>query len=174
VVEVSVDKKDGAIKVHRLVCAVECGPYVNPAIIKANVTGAIIMGLSVAFGERVDFSSGGVASANFYNDQELQMSQVSKEEVHIIKNKKTMGGIGEPGLPPIAPAVANAVFGAAGIRIRRIPMDPVTILQAIQKHKGWTEKGRILTTCKLEDAVEAYRRINSGTAKKKIIIASRR
>jgi isoquinoline 1-oxidoreductase beta subunit len=133
VAEVSVNKKDGTIKVHRVVCAVDCGPYVNPAIIRANVTGAIIMGLSAALRERVDFSSGGVASANFYNYHELRMSEVPEIEVHIVKGRKTMGGIGEPGLPPIAPAVANAVFSAIGIRIRRLPLDPATILQAIQK-----------------------------------------
>ncbi len=133
VAEVSIDKKDGNIKVHRVVCAIDCGPYVNPAIIRANVTGAIIMGLSAALKEKVDFSMGGVASANFSNYQELRMSEVPEIEVHIVKNRKTMGGIGEPGLPPIAPAVANAVFSAIGIRIRRLPIDPTDILQAIQK-----------------------------------------
>jgi isoquinoline 1-oxidoreductase beta subunit len=133
VAEVSVDKKDGTIKVHRVVCAIDCGPYVNPAIIKANVTGAIIMGLSAALMEKVDFSNGGVASANFYNYQEMRMDRVPEIEVHIVKSREMIGGIGEPGLPPIAPAVANAVFNATGIRIRRLPMDPETVLQAIQR-----------------------------------------
>jgi isoquinoline 1-oxidoreductase beta subunit len=133
VAEVSVDKKDGTIKVHRVVCAIDCGPYVNPAVIRANVTGAIIMGLSAALKEKVDFSSGGVASANFYNYHELRMSEVPEIEVHIIKSRREIGGVGEPGLPPIAPAVANAVFSATRIRIRHLPMDPAIILHAIQK-----------------------------------------
>jgi len=106
---------------------------VNPAIIKANVTGAIIMGLSAALKEEVTFSKGGVASANFYNYQELRMDQVPAIEVHIVKGKKTMGGVGEPGLPPIAPAVANAVYRAVKTRIRRLPMTPATVLDAIKK-----------------------------------------
>ena len=133
VAEVSVDKKEGTIQVHRVVCAIDCGSYVNPAIIKANVTGAIIMGLSAALMEKVDFSNGGVASSNFYNYQEIRMDKIPEIEVHIVKSKGTIGGIGEPGLPPIAPAVANGVFNAIGTRIRRLPMNPETVLQAIQK-----------------------------------------
>jgi len=133
VAEVSIEKKTGTVKVHRVVCAIDCGPYVNPAIIKANVTGAIIMGLSAALKEEVTFSKGGVASANFYNYQELRMDQVPAIEVHIVKGKKTMGGVGEPGLPPIAPAVANAVYRAVKTRIRRLPMTPATVLDAIKK-----------------------------------------
>jgi len=133
VAEVSVDKKEGTIQVHRVVCAIDCGSYVNPAIIKANVTGAIIMGLSAALMEKVDFSNGGVASSNFYNYQEIRMDKIPEIEVHIVKSKETIGGIGEPGLPPIAPAVANGVFNAIGTRIRRLPMNPETVLQAIQK-----------------------------------------
>jgi isoquinoline 1-oxidoreductase subunit beta len=133
VAEVSVDKKDGTVKVNRVVCAIDCGPYVNPAIIKANVTGAIVMGLSAALKEEMAFSKGGVVSANFYNYQELRMDQVPEIEVHIVKNKKILGGVGEPGLPPIAPAVANAVFRAVGARVRRLPMTPANVLKAIQE-----------------------------------------
>jgi isoquinoline 1-oxidoreductase subunit beta len=133
VAEISVDKKDGIIKIHKVVCVLDCGPYVNPAIIKANVTGAIIMGLSAALQEEVLFSKGGVVSANFYNYQELRMDKVPEIEVHIVKGKKTLGGVGEPGVPPIAPAVANALFKATGARVRRLPMTPATVLDAIRK-----------------------------------------
>lgn len=133
VAELSVNKKDGTIRVYRVVCAVDCGPLVNPAIITAQIRGAIIMGLSAALKERVDFDKGGVASTNFYNYQELRMSEVPEIEVHIVKSKEMMGGIGEPGLPPIAPAVANAVFNATGIRIRRLPMNPKTVMESIRK-----------------------------------------
>jgi isoquinoline 1-oxidoreductase beta subunit len=133
VAEVTVNKKDGAIKVHRVVCAADCGPVVNPAIITAQMTGGIIMGLSAALKEKVDFDQGGVKTANFYNYNELRMSEVPEIEVHLVKSKDEMGGIGEPGLPPIAPAVANAVFKAAGIRLRNLPMTPETVLKAMKK-----------------------------------------
>ncbi len=133
VAEVSVNRKDGTIKVHRVVCVVDCGTSVNPAILIANVTGGIIMGLSAALKERVDFTNGGVATANFSNYQELRMSEVPEIQVHLLKSKEAMGGIGEIGVPPIAPAVANAVFRATGARIRRLPMDPATVLEAIRK-----------------------------------------
>jgi isoquinoline 1-oxidoreductase beta subunit len=133
VAEVSVNKKDGTIKVHRVVCAVDCGPVVNPAIITAQMTSGIIMGLSAALKERVDFGHGGVESANFYNYNELRMSEVPEIEVHLVRSKEEMGGIGEPGLPPIAPALANAVFKAAGIRLRRLPMTSKTVMEAAKK-----------------------------------------
>ena len=123
--EVSVLEKEGTIKVRRVVCAVDCGPVVNPAIIIAQMKGAILMGLSAALREKVEFAKGGVASSNFDNYELLRMKEIPEIEVHIVPSKEEMGGIGEPGLPPIAPAVANAVFKAAGIRVRRLPMLPV-------------------------------------------------
>jgi isoquinoline 1-oxidoreductase beta subunit len=133
VAEVSVNKKDGTIKVYRVVCAVDCGPMVNPAIISAQMKGGIIMGLSAALKERVDFSKGGVETANFYDYNELRISEVPEIEVHLIKSKEEMGGTGEPGLPPIAPAVANAVFNTTGVRVRNLPMTPETVMKAVKK-----------------------------------------
>ncbi len=125
VAEVSADEKSGAVRVHRVVCAIDCGPVVvNPAIIAAQVNGAVIMGLSAALKEGIRFEKGGVTSANFYNYHELRMSEAPEIEVYILKNQKTRGGIGEPGLPPIAPAVANGVFSATGKRVRRLPLTP--------------------------------------------------
>ncbi len=125
VAEVSIQEKEGAVKVNRVVCAVDCGPVVNPFIITAQMKSGIIMGLSAALRERVDFAKGGVASSNFDNYELLRMNEIPEIEVHIVGSKEERGGIGEPGLPPIAPAVANAVFKAAGIRVRRLPMLPV-------------------------------------------------
>lgn len=133
VAEISVDKKDGTIRVHRVVCAVSCGPIVNPNIIVAQMNGAIIMGLSAAMKEKIDFANGGAQTANFYNYNELRMNEAPEIEVHLVKSKDKIGGIGEPGLPPIAPAVANAVFKAAGIRLRNLPMIPETVLKAMKK-----------------------------------------
>jgi isoquinoline 1-oxidoreductase beta subunit len=132
VAEVTLQEKEGAIKVNRVVCAVDCGPVVNPAIITAQMKSGILMGLSAALRERVDFAKGGVASSNFDNYELLRMNEIPEIEVHIVPSKEEMGGIGEPGLPPIAPAVSNAVFKATGIRVRRLPMLPV-ISESLKK-----------------------------------------
>jgi isoquinoline 1-oxidoreductase beta subunit len=124
VAEVSVDKENGRIRVHRIVCAVDCGPLVNPDTVAAQMEGAVIMGLSAAMKERVRFSKGRVATSNFDQYDILRMDEVPKIEVHMVPSEADIGGVGEPGLPPVAPAVANAVFAAAGIRIRELPMHP--------------------------------------------------
>ncbi|MDA2934492.1 xanthine dehydrogenase family protein molybdopterin-binding subunit, partial [Acidobacteria bacterium AH-259-D05] len=131
VAEVSVDRKTGRVKVHRVVCAIDCGPWVNPDTIQAQMMGAITMGLSAAFKEKVHFADGGVKSANFFDYQLLRMSESFDVEVHIVDSDDAQGGVGEPGLPPAAPAVANAIFAATGARIRRLPMTPERILQAL-------------------------------------------
>jgi isoquinoline 1-oxidoreductase beta subunit len=133
VAEISVNKKDGSIKVPRVVCAVSCGTVINPNIIVAQMKGAIIMGLSAAMKEKVDFGHGGVETSNFYNYNELRMNEAPEIEVHLVKSKDAIGGIGEPGLPPIAPAVANALFKATGARLRRLPMTPKTVMEATKK-----------------------------------------
>jgi isoquinoline 1-oxidoreductase beta subunit len=133
VAEVSVDEKKGTIKVHRVVCAVDCGDVINPAIITAQMEGGITMGLSAALKEGIELQNGGVASSNFHNYELLRMHEAPEIEVHIIRSKEKLGGIGEPGVPPIAPAVANAVFNATGIRLRRLPMKPETVKEAMGK-----------------------------------------
>jgi isoquinoline 1-oxidoreductase beta subunit len=133
VAEVSADRKEGTIRVHRVVAAVDCGPVVNPAIITAQIKGAIIMGLSAALKERVNFAKGGVASSNFDDYHLLRMSEIPEIEVHIIKSSDARGGIGEPGLPPIAPAVANAVFNSTGARLRNLPMTPEAVKNALKR-----------------------------------------
>ncbi len=130
IAEVSADERSGVVSVHRVVAAVDCGPVVvNPAIITAQMKGAILMGLSAALKEKVLFEKGGPISANFYNYHQLRMSEAPEIEVYILKNQKTRGGIGEPGLPPIAPAVANALFSATGKRVRRLPLTPAEVKQ---------------------------------------------
>jgi isoquinoline 1-oxidoreductase beta subunit len=133
VAEVSVDKKTGAITVHKVTCAVDCGAVVNPAIIRAQMMGGLTMGLSAALKEKIELADGGVKSANFSDYELLRMSEAPEVDVHIVKSKEKLGGIGEPGVPPIAPAVANAVFKATGARIRRLPMRPETILAAMKQ-----------------------------------------
>jgi len=133
VAEVSVNQGNGAVKVNRIVAAVDCGPFVNPDTIKAQIEGGIIEALSTALKEEVMFSNGGVKSENFDDYKIIRMSEIPEIEVHIVKSTEPIGGIGEPGVPPLAPAVANAVFNATGARIRRIPLTPERVLAAIQK-----------------------------------------
>jgi len=121
VAEVSVDK-DGKVKVHRIVAAVDCGMTVNPRTVHHQVEGAIAMGLSALFGSQITYRDGRVQQTNFDGFPLLRMAQMPAVEVHVVPSAEAPGGIGEPGLPPAAPAVANAIFAATGTRIRAMPM----------------------------------------------------
>jgi isoquinoline 1-oxidoreductase beta subunit len=118
--EVSVNPK-GIITVHKVVCAIDCGTAVYPDAIRAQAEGGVVMGLSTAFHEKVRFENGGVKTANYDEYPVLTMSEVPEIEVHIAKNNLKPGGVGEPVLPSVAPAVANAVFKATGVRLRELP-----------------------------------------------------
>ncbi|WP_160295239.1 xanthine dehydrogenase family protein molybdopterin-binding subunit [Geobacter sp. OR-1] len=133
VAEVAVDRKSGRVKVSRVVCAVDCGPVVNPEIVRSQIEGAVCFGLSAALKERVEIAAGGVVSGNFSNYDLLRMNEAPRIEVHLVKGQDKPGGIGEPGVPPIAPAVANAVFAAIGARFRELPLSPKAILKALKK-----------------------------------------
>jgi isoquinoline 1-oxidoreductase beta subunit len=106
---------------------------VNPDTVVAQIEGAIILGVSTALKEEVIFDKGGVKSSNFDDYKTIKMSEVPEIKVNILKSKEKIGGIGEPGVTPIAPAIANALFNATGVRIRRIPLTPKTVLGALKK-----------------------------------------
>ena len=133
VAEVSVDKKNGGTTVHKVTCAVDCGSVVNPAIIKNQMISGIIMGLSAALKEKIEVVGGGIRSSNFGDYELLRMSEAPEVDVHIVKSGATLGGIGEPGVPPVIPAVGNAVFAAVGARVRTLPMKPETVAVAIKR-----------------------------------------
>jgi isoquinoline 1-oxidoreductase beta subunit len=133
VAEVSVDKGSGRIKVHKVVCAVDCGSMVNPLIVTMQMESCINMGLSAALKEKVEFAKGGVKTENFGDYELLRMSEAPEIEVHQVVSKQPLGGIGEPGVPPVAPAVANAVFAATGARLRNLPMTPEAVKAAMQR-----------------------------------------
>jgi isoquinoline 1-oxidoreductase beta subunit len=118
--EVSVNKQ-GKITVHKMVCALDCGTAVYPDAIRAQCEAGVVMGLSVAFHEKVRFENGGVKTANYDDYPVLTMSDVPEIEVHIAKNTLKPGGVGEPVFPSVAPAVANALFKATGVRLRELP-----------------------------------------------------
>jgi isoquinoline 1-oxidoreductase beta subunit len=122
VAEVSV--KDGQVRVHRMVYAVDCGRPINPNGIAAQVEGAAIYGLSAAMHDAITIDRGRVQQSNFNDYQMPRINETPKIEVHVVQSKEEPTGIGEPGLPVIAPAVCNAVFAATGKRLRRLPIRP--------------------------------------------------
>lgn len=129
VAEVSV-AADGAPKVHRVVAAVDCGMTVNPQTIARQIESAIVYGLSAALYGRISFKDGRVEQSNFHDYPVLRMNETPNVEVHMVASREAPGGIGEPGTPPIAPAVANAIFAATGKRLRLLPFDPAQIKSA--------------------------------------------
>jgi len=122
VAEVSVNRKSGEVKVHRVVCAVDCGRHVNPDIIAAQMEGGIVYGLTAALKGQITIDKGRVEQANFNDYDMLRINEMPKVEVHIVASNEAPGGVGEPGTPPIAPAVCNAIFAATGKPIRRLPI----------------------------------------------------
>ncbi len=121
VAEVSVGK-DGNVRVHRVVCAVDCGQVVNPDTVNAQMEGAIVYGLTAALYGEITLKDGRVEQQNFYDYKMLRMNEMPKVEVYIVPSTEKHGGVGEPGTPPIAPAVVNAIFAATGKRIRSLPI----------------------------------------------------
>lgn len=129
VAEVSVGA-DGTPKVHRVVAAVDCGMTVNPTIIERQIEGAIAFGLTAALYGRITLKDGRVEQSNFHDYPILRSNEMPKVEVHIVASTERPGGIGEPGTPPIAPAVANALFAATGKRLRSLPFDTEQLKKA--------------------------------------------
>jgi isoquinoline 1-oxidoreductase beta subunit len=121
VAEVSVSK-EGKVRVHRVVCAIDCGPVVNPDNIRAQMEGGIVFGLTAALYGEITFANGRVRQGNFNNYPMLRINEMPAVEVHIVASQDKMGGIGEVAVPPIAPALANAIFAVTGKRIRRLPI----------------------------------------------------
>ncbi len=120
IAEVSVSDKK--ITVHRVVCAIDCGPVVNPLTIEAQMQSGIAFGLGAALHSELTLKDGRIEQSNFHNYVVLRANEMPRVEVHIVPSTDKMGGVGEPGTPPIAPAVANAVFAATGQRLRRLPL----------------------------------------------------
>jgi isoquinoline 1-oxidoreductase beta subunit len=114
---------DKSFKVERVVCAVDCGVAVNPDVIRAQMEGGIGMGLSAALGEAITLKNGVVEQTNFHNYPLMRIDAMPKVEVHIVPSAEIPSGVGEPGLPPIAGAVANALFAATGTPITKLPIE---------------------------------------------------
>ena len=121
VAEVSIDG-DGVVHVPRVVCAVDCGPVVNPGIVEAQMQSAIVYGLTAALWGEITIDKGRVQQGNFNDYRMLLLAEMPAVEVHIVPSSDAQGGVGEPGTPPIAPAVCNAIFALTGKRIRKLPI----------------------------------------------------
>lgn len=120
VAEVSL--QGGTPRVHRIVCAIDCGTALNPMNVRAQVEGAIVMGLSAAMQEEITIAAGACVQSNFHDYPVARMSEVPAIEVHLIESGAALGGVGEAALPAVAPAVCNALFALTKRRIRSLPI----------------------------------------------------
>ncbi len=126
VVKVS-KKPGGGVKIDQVWAVMDCGWYVNPDTIRAQVEGSIVMALGAATLQEINFKDGMTVQKNFYNYYMPRITDIPPIEVHIMENDEDAGGVGEPGLPAFAPALANAVFDLTGKRIRKLPFDLTTV-----------------------------------------------
>ena len=123
IAEVSVG--NGAIMVHKVVCVIDCGLAVNPDIIRSQMEGSVIYGLSAALHGNPDIEDGAIVESNFHDYPILRMDESPDIEVILVESGEAPTGVGDPGVPPVAPAIANAVFAATGQRLTRLPLSLV-------------------------------------------------
>jgi isoquinoline 1-oxidoreductase beta subunit len=120
VAEVSLE--GGKVKVHRVVCAIDCGQVVNPAILKQQVEGGIAYGLTAALKGAITIDKGRAQQGNFNTYDMLRIGEMPKIDVHIVRSSEAPGGVGEASVPPIAPAIANAIFTATRRPVCKLPI----------------------------------------------------
>jgi isoquinoline 1-oxidoreductase beta subunit len=117
-----VSMRDGRPRVHSVVCALDCGAVVLPDGVRSQIEGGVIQGLSAAMGEAIRIGRGRCANSNLDTYEVLRMDEHPAVEAHVIESGEALGGVGEPPLPPTAPAVANAVSRLLGRRVRKLPI----------------------------------------------------
>jgi len=122
--------KDGAVRVRRVVCAVDCGTAVNPDTVRAQIQSAVMFGVTAALHGAITLKDGRVEQSNFHDYQILRMNEAPAVEVHIVQNSEPPGGMGEAGTSCVVPAVTNAVFAATGKRLRKLPIDTDALKQS--------------------------------------------
>ena len=120
VAEVSLDR--GKVRVHRVTCAADCGQIIHPGIVEAQLVGSVVAGLAAALYGEITIEKGRAKQGNFHDYPLLRIGEMPEVSTHIVESTAEPGGVGEPGVPPIAPAVANALFALTGKRIRRLPI----------------------------------------------------
>jgi isoquinoline 1-oxidoreductase beta subunit len=129
VIEASV-APDGTVRVHRVVCAIDCGIAVNPDQVKAQMEGGAVYALTAALYGQITVDQGAVQQSNFHNYPMMRISEMPVVETHIVDSGEAPGGLGEPGVPPVAPALCNAIFALTGKRIRTLPIRPESLKRA--------------------------------------------
>ena len=130
VVEVSVDRSSGEVKVHKIWSAIDCGTVVHPNAVMAQLQGGAVMGLSAALKEKVVFANGGVATNNYDDYPLLTMTEVPQIEAILAPSGGKAGGVGEPPVVAVPPALCNAIFAATGVRLRELPVDTEKLKKA--------------------------------------------
>lgn len=121
---VTVSKQgDGSVKIDKVVSVIDCGWHVNPDNVKAQTEGNIVMGLTAAIKPGITYAGGMAQQSNFHDYPIMRINEAPEMEIHIVNSGEAPGGVGEPGLPPVAPALANAIFAATGKRLRKLPID---------------------------------------------------
>jgi isoquinoline 1-oxidoreductase subunit beta len=119
---VELEGRDGAIEVARVFCAADPGTVLDPKIFEAQMMSGIVFGLSAAIKQQISFADGVVEQSNYHDHDALRMIECPEIEIALLENSPFLGGAGEPGTPPVAPALANAIFALTGKRHRRLPL----------------------------------------------------
>jgi isoquinoline 1-oxidoreductase beta subunit len=133
-IQARVDPATGAIRVEKVICAVDCGIVVNPDGVRSQVEGSLLFGLSNALKERATVANGQLVQSNFHDYQVLRMNEIPDVvEVHVVQSTEFPTGVGEPGVTTIAPALSNAVFAATGARVRSLPFLPERVMEAMRQ-----------------------------------------
>ena len=114
--------ENGEIRVYKVTASVDCGQVVNPRIVEDQISGGILFGLTAALFGEITFNKGEVQQSNFHDYRLLQMHQVPEVVVDIVDSDEAPTGVGEPGVPPVIPALGNALFALTGKRQRRLPL----------------------------------------------------
>ena len=135
-------RRTAAVRVRRVVCAVDCGTVVNPDTVQAQIQSAIIFGITAALYGEITLKDGRVEQTNFDSYQMLRMNEAPAIEVHIVQSSEPPGGMGEAGTSAIVPAVANAIFAATGKRLRKMPVDHHRVETAGVKGKAVADRPR--------------------------------
>jgi isoquinoline 1-oxidoreductase subunit beta len=120
VAEVSV--QNNQLKIHKIVCVIDCGQMVNPSIVEAQAQGSIVFGLTAALFGEINIANGRVQEQNFDGYRMLRINEIPEIEVHLIESTEKPGGMGEPAVALVAPAVCNAIYAATKKRIRKLPI----------------------------------------------------
>jgi len=121
---------DGRLRVHKVTCAIDCGLAVNPDGVRAQMEGGIIFGLTAFLYGEITLKKGRVKQGNFHDYKMVRMNEAPAVDVYIVDSNEQMGGAGEPGVPPVAPAIANAIFAATGNRVRKLPLQAADLVKS--------------------------------------------